>query len=210
MHDLVIRGGFLVDGTGAPGRQADVAVDDGTITEVAEAGAIGRRVATTTIDAEGLLVTPGWVDVHTHYDGQASWDPFLTPSSWHGVTTVVMGNCGVGFAPAAPDRHEWLIELMEGVEDIPGTALTEGMSWEWESFEEYLDALDARHYAIDVGTQVAHGPVRGVRDGRAGRGERTRHRHRHRGDGRDRRTWAAGRRVGLFDLAHTDPPVEVG
>ena len=127
MHDLVIRGGFLVDGTGAPGRQADVAVDDGTITEVAEAGPIGRRAATTTIDADGLLVTPGWVDVHTHYDGQASWDPYLTPSSWHGVTTVVMGNCGVGFAPAAPDRHEWLIELMEGVEDIPGTALTEGI-----------------------------------------------------------------------------------
>jgi N-acyl-D-aspartate/D-glutamate deacylase len=106
-------------------------------------------------------VTPGWVDVHTHYDGQASWDPFLTPSSWHGVTTVVMGNCGVGFAPAAPDRHEWLIELMEGVEDIPGSALAEGITWQWESFEEYLDALDARHYAIDVGAQVAHGPVRG-------------------------------------------------
>ena len=131
-------------------------------------GTIGRRAGTATIDAEGLLVTPGWVDVHTHYDGQASWDPFLTPSSWHGVTTVVMGNCGVGFAPAAPDRHEWLIELMEGVEDIPGTALTEGMSWEWESFEEYLDALDARHYAIDVGTQVAHGPVRGYVMGERG------------------------------------------
>ena len=108
----------------------------------------------------GLLVTPGWVDVHTHYDGQASWDPFLTPSSWHGVTSVVMGNCGVGFAPAAPDRHEWLIELMEGVEDIPGTALTEGITWDWESFEGYLDALDARQYVIDVGAQVAHGPVR--------------------------------------------------
>jgi N-acyl-D-aspartate/D-glutamate deacylase len=105
-------------------------------------------------------VTPGWVDVHTHYDAQASWDPFLTPSSWHGVTSVVMGNCGVGFAPAAPDRHEWLIELMEGVEDIPGSAMTEGITWAWESFEEYLDALDARRYAVDVGAQVAHGPVR--------------------------------------------------
>jgi N-acyl-D-amino-acid deacylase len=165
MHDLVIRGGFLVDGTGAPGRLADVAVTDGVIVEVVDAqtggiDASGIGPAHRTVDATGLLVTPGWVDIHTHYDGQASWDPFLTPSSWHGVTSVVMGNCGVGFAPAAPDRHEWLIELMEGVEDIPGSALTEGISWEWESFEEYLDALDARHYAIDVAAQVAHGPVR--------------------------------------------------
>ncbi len=162
MHDLVIRGGFLVDGTGRPGRLADIAVDDGVITAVIDADSgddIGgaRRV----VDATGRLVTPGWVDIHTHYDGQASWDPFLTPSSWHGVTTVVMGNCGVGFAPAAPDRHEWLIELMEGVEDIPGSALTEGISWEWESFEEYLDALETRPYVIDIGAQVAHGPVRG-------------------------------------------------
>ncbi len=117
--------------------------------------------ATREIDADGLLLTPGWVDVHTHYDAQASWDPYLTPSSWHGVTTAVMGNCGVGFAPAAPDRHEWLIELMEGVEDIPGSAMTEGITWEWESFEEFLDALDARHYALDLGAQIAHGPVRG-------------------------------------------------
>jgi N-acyl-D-amino-acid deacylase len=159
MHDLVIRGGFVVDGTGRPGRVADVAVSDGVIVAVTEPGTdIGeaRRV----VDATGRLVTPGWVDVHTHYDGQASWDPFLTPSSWHGVTTVVMGNCGVGFAPAAPDRHEWLIELMEGVEDIPGTALTEGLTWDWESFEDYLDALDRREFVIDIGTQVAHGPVR--------------------------------------------------
>ena len=106
-------------------------------------------------------MTPGWVDIHTHYDGQASWDPFLTPSSWHGVTTVVMGNCGVGFAPAAPDRHEWLIELMEGVEDIPGTALTEGLTWDWESFEDYLDALDVRQFVIDVGAQVAQGGAGG-------------------------------------------------
>jgi len=162
MHDLVIRGGFLVDGTGRPGRLADVAVDDGVITAVVDADSgddIGP--ATRLVDATGKLVTPGWVDIHTHYDGQASWDPYLTPSSWHGVTTVVMGNCGVGFAPAAPDRHEWLIELMEGVEDIPGSALTEGISWDWESFEDYLDALDGRSYVIDIGAQVAHGPVRG-------------------------------------------------
>ena len=143
MHDLVIRGGLVVDGTGAPGRIADVVVNDGIVTAVVDADS-GEESgdATRVVDATGKLVTPGWVDIHTHYDGQASWDPFLTPSSWHGVTTVVMGNCGVGFAPAAPDRHEWLIELMEGVEDIPGTALTEGLTWDWESFEEYLDALD--------------------------------------------------------------------
>jgi N-acyl-D-amino-acid deacylase len=167
MHDLVIRGGFLVDGSGAPGRYADIAVSDGIITDVVDVPSGGRTdsvseigEALRVVDATGLLITPGWVDVHTHYDGQASWDPFLTPSSWHGVTSVVMGNCGVGFAPAAPDRHEWLIELMEGVEDIPGTALTEGITWDWESFEAYLDALDSRRYAIDVGAQVAHGPVR--------------------------------------------------
>jgi N-acyl-D-amino-acid deacylase len=166
MHDLVIRGGFLVDGSGGPGRLADIAVSDGVITAVIDVAGLepgsqsGIGDADRVVDATGLLVTPGWVDVHTHYDGQASWDPYLTPSSWHGVTSVVMGNCGVGFAPAAPDRHEWLIELMEGVEDIPGTALTEGITWDWESFEGYLDALDAREYVIDVGAQVAHGPVR--------------------------------------------------
>ena len=156
MHDLVILGGTVVDGTGSPARRADVAVDNGLITVVGEVHASGRR----TIDATGLLVTPGFVDVHTHYDAQASWDPYLTPSSWHGVTTAVMGNCGVGFAPAAPDRHEWLIEMMEGVEDIPGAALTEGIQWSWETFPEYLDALDDRQYVIDIGTQVPHGAVR--------------------------------------------------
>ena len=159
MHDLVIRDANLVDGTGSPSRMADVAVSDGLVSEVAAPGEVGsgrREIA-----ADGLMLTPGWVDVHTHYDAQASWDPFLTPSSWHGVTSVVMGNCGVGFAPAAPDRHEWLIELMEGVEDIPGSAMTEGITWQWESFEEFLDALDARRYAIDLGAQIAHGPVRG-------------------------------------------------
>jgi N-acyl-D-aspartate/D-glutamate deacylase len=156
MHDLIIKGGTLVDGTGAPRRMADVAVDSGRITDVGTIRGGSHRV----IDADGLLVTPGWVDIHTHYDGQATWDPELAPSSWHGVTTLVMGNCGVGFAPAAPDRHEWLIGLMEGVEDIPGTALAEGIEWEWETFPEYLDALERRHWTVDVGTQVPHGAVR--------------------------------------------------
>ena len=166
MHDLVIRNANLVDGSGAPARPADVAMADGLVTEVTEAG--GAGAARRDIDADGLLLTPGWVDVHTHYDAQASWDPYLTPSSWHGVTSVVMGNCGVGFAPAAPDRREWLIELMEGVEDIPGSAMTEGITWDWESFPEFLDALDARRYAIDLGAQVAHGPVRGYVMGERG------------------------------------------
>ena len=160
MHDLVVRNGTVVDGTGAPARVADVAVDGGRIAEVAPPGALGTADATRTIDAEGLLVTPGWVDVHTHYDGQATWDEVLAPSAWHGVTTLVMGNCGVGFAPARPDRRDWLIGLMEGVEDIPGTALSEGIHWEWETFPEYLDALERRRWTVDVGTQVAHGAVR--------------------------------------------------
>ncbi|HEX3795355.1 MAG TPA: amidohydrolase family protein [Acidimicrobiales bacterium] len=156
MHDLIIRGGTLVDGTGGPPRVADVAIDDGLFSEVGTVTGPARR----TIEADGLLVTPGWVDIHTHYDGQATWDPILAPSSWHGVTTLVMGNCGVGFAPAAPDRHDWLIGLMEGVEDIPGAALSEGMNWEWETFPEYLNALERRQWTVDVGTQVPHGAVR--------------------------------------------------
>jgi N-acyl-D-aspartate/D-glutamate deacylase len=157
MHDLVIRGGTVVDGTGAPARTADVAVDRGQVTKV---GSLNGEQASRVIDADGLLVTPGWVDIHTHYDGQATWDEVLAPSSWHGVTTIVTGNCGVGFAPARPDRHEWLIGLMEGVEDIPGSALAEGMTWEWETFPEYLDALSQRKWTVDVGTQIAHGAVR--------------------------------------------------
>src|SRR5450432_686794 len=156
MHELIVRGGTLVDGTGAEPRTADVAIDDGVISDVGDLTASATR----TIDADGLLVTPGWVDIHTHYDGQATWDEVLAPSSWHGVTTLVMGNCGVGFAPVRPDRHDWLIGLMEGVEDIPGTALAEGMTWNWESFPEYLDALDRRKWTVDVGTQIAHGAVR--------------------------------------------------
>jgi N-acyl-D-aspartate/D-glutamate deacylase len=157
MHDLVIRGGRVVDGTGAPARTADVSIDRGQITGV---GSFAGEAASRTVDADGLLVAPGWVDIHTHYDGQATWDEVLAPSSWHGVTTVVTGNCGVGFAPARPDRHEWLIGLMEGVEDIPGSALAEGMHWEWETFPEYLDALAQRKWTMDLGTQIAHGAVR--------------------------------------------------
>ncbi len=156
MHDLVIRGGTIVDGTGAKPFVGDVAIDGDRIAAVGKVDAKGRQE----IDASGLVVTPGWVDIHTHYDGQATWDPVMAPSSWHGVTTAIMGNCGVGFAPVRPDQHGFLIELMEGVEDIPGSALHEGIDWKWESFPEYLDALEAKPRAIDIGTHVPHAPVR--------------------------------------------------
>ena len=156
MYDLVIRKGTIIDGSGDARFIADIAVSDGKIVKVGEVQESGQRE----IDAAGLLVTPGWVDVHTHYDGQATWDPVLAPSSWHGVTTVVMGNCGVGFAPVKPEDRAFLIELMEGVEDIPGAALSEGIDWQWESFPEYLDALAAFPRAIDVATQVPHGAIR--------------------------------------------------
>lgn len=156
MHDLVIRGGAIVDGTGAARFVADVAVDGGIVTAIGQISATGREE----IDATGKVVAPGFVDIHTHYDGQATWDSEMAPSSWHGVTTVVMGNCGVGFAPAKKDKHDWLIGLMEGVEDIPGTALAEGMTWDWETFPEYMDALERRPRTIDVATHVPHGAVR--------------------------------------------------
>ena len=154
--DLIIRNGTIVDGTGHERFTGDIAIKDGLIAQVGEV----RGDAADEIDAGGKIVTPGFVDIHTHYDGQATWDQEMAPSSWHGVTTVVMGNCGVGFAPAHPDRHNWLIGLMEGVEDIPGTALAEGMKWNWETFPEYLDALEELPRTIDVGTHVPHGAVR--------------------------------------------------
>ena len=160
MIDLIVRNANLVDGSGAPARPADVLIDDGRVVAVDDAGSSSGTDARRVVDAEGRLVTPGFVDVHTHYDAQATWDPYVTPSSWHGVTTVVMGNCGVGFAPAAPDRHGWLIDLMEGVEDIPGSAMTEGIEWAWTTFPEYLDALDGRPRVLDVGAQIGHGPLR--------------------------------------------------
>jgi N-acyl-D-aspartate/D-glutamate deacylase len=156
VHDLVIRNGTVVDGRGGRPVLADVAVDDGRITAVGTVTHPGREE----LDATGLAVTPGFVDVHTHYDGQVTWDPLLTPSLWHGVTTVVMGNCGVGFAPAAPDRHDWLIGLMEGVEGIPGVSLREAIHWDWQSVPEYMDALDRIPRALDVAVQVPHGAVR--------------------------------------------------
>jgi N-acyl-D-aspartate/D-glutamate deacylase len=168
VHDLVIRGGTVVDGTGAPRFVADVAIDGGLITAVGPDVGDGKAE----IDAAGRIVAPGWVDIHTHYDGQATWDQEMAPSSWHGVTTVVMGNCGVGFAPARPDKHDWLIGLMEGVEDIPGTALSEGMTWNWETFPEYLDELERLPRTVDVGVHVPHGAVRAyVMDDRGARND---------------------------------------
>jgi len=165
MFDIIIRGGTIVDGTGAAPVVADIAITDGRIVEVA-AVVIGE--AREEIAANGLLVTPGFIDIHTHYDGQVSWDTLLEPSSAHGVTTVVVGNCGVGFAPVRPGKEEWLVQLMEGVEDIPGTALHEGINWEWETFPEYLDAIDKRRYAVDVAAYVPHGAVRGYVMGERG------------------------------------------
>jgi N-acyl-D-aspartate/D-glutamate deacylase len=165
MYDLKITGGTIVDGTGSEPFVGDIAVTDGKVVAVGDAV---DGEATTTIDATGRIVTPGFVDVHTHYDGQVTWDDELNPSAGHGVTTVVMGNCGVGFAPVKPGKEEWLIQLMEGVEDIPGSALTEGMTWGWETFAEYLDVLEKRELSIDVGTQVPHGAVRGYVMGERG------------------------------------------
>ena len=175
MFDLKIIGGTVVDGTGTDRYYADIGIKDGLIVDVVRRGAdasdtSGLKAAESgeTIDATGHVVAPGFVDIHTHYDGQVTWDNSLEPSSGHGVTTVVTGNCGVGFAPVRPGREEWLIELMEGVEDIPGTALTEGITWGWESYPEYLDAIGNQKFAIDVGSQVAHGAIRAYAMGERG------------------------------------------
>ena len=156
MFEMIIRNGTVIDGTGRDRFVSDIGINDGKIVKIGNIKESSNNI----IDAENKLVTPGWVDVHTHYDGQATWDPILAPSSWHGVTTVVMGNCGVGFAPVKPKDRDFLIELMEGVEDIPGAALSEGINWQWESFPEYLDALESFPRAIDVATQVPHGAIR--------------------------------------------------
>jgi len=156
MYDLVIRAGTVADGTGAPTRTADVAIDNGIVVAVGEVDTPGVRE----IDADGALVTPGWVDIHTHYDGQVTWDPQVSPSGWHGVTTVVTGNCGVGFAPVRPGQRDFLIGLMEGVEDIPGAALDEGMTWNWESFGEYLDEVERYDRVLDVAALMPHGALR--------------------------------------------------
>jgi N-acyl-D-amino-acid deacylase len=171
VFDLKITGGTVVDGTGADRFAADVAVKDGRIVEIRRRGGGDAPLegdAAETIDATGKVVAPGFVDIHTHYDGQVSWDSGLAPSSHHGVTTVVMGNCGVGFAPVRPGHEDWLIGLMEGVEDIPGAALTEGITWGWESYPEYLDVVEKQHYAVDVGSQIAHGAVRAYAMGERG------------------------------------------
>ena len=155
-YDLIVRNGTIVDGTGAAPFQADVAVKDGIIAAVGNVDGTAARE----IDAKGKLVTPGFVDIHTHYDAQAVWDSHMTPSSLHGVTTVVMGNCGVGFAPCKPEDRETLIELMEGVEDIPGAVMHEGLEWTWESFPEYLDALEGKARDVDVCALLPHSAVR--------------------------------------------------
>ena len=155
MYDTIIRGGSVIDGTGAAARTADVGISGDRIAEIGRITAPAKR----TLDADGLTVAPGWVDIHTHYDGQVCWDTELAPSSWQGVTTILMGNCGVGFAPVRPDGHDFLISLMEGVEDIPGTALHEGVKFNWESFPQYLDAID-KDFALDVGAQLPHGALR--------------------------------------------------
>src|SRR6201997_4922025 len=156
MHDIVIRGGNIIDGTGKAAFAGDVAIDGGRITAVGAKQGPGKRE----VDANGLLVTPGWVDVHTHSDGQALGDPLIPPSSWHGVTTVMFGNCGVGFAPVKKEHHGALMDLMEGVEEIPNPVLAAGLTWEWESFPEFMDALERRPRTIDIAAQSAHLPLR--------------------------------------------------
>ena len=205
MRDLLIRNGRIVDGTGRAAYESDLAIDGGRIT------AIGRTLndkARQVIDANGAIVTPGFVDIHTHYDGQATWDDQLEPSASHGVTTVIAGNCGVGFAPVRPGGQAELVELMEGVEDIPGIALYEGIEWSWETFPQYLDLLDQKRWSMDVGTHVPHGAVRVYVMGERGVAERSVHRARHRARWPRSPRCNFSRRVGIFHVAHPRPSVD--
>ena len=156
MHELVVRNARIIDGSGSPEFSGDLAVSEGRITSVGKVDGLSQRE----LDVDGQLLLPGWVDIHTHYDGQATWDPEMTPSSWHGVTTAVFGNCGVGFAPVRPGTEEFLINLMEGVEDIPGTVLAEGIDFSWQSYPEYLDVLESMPRVMDIGSQIPHGALR--------------------------------------------------
>ncbi len=204
--DLVIRSGTVIDGTGAAPRTADVAIADGRIVEVGSVGAKGRRE----IDADGAVVAPGFVDIHTHYDGQATWDERLQPSSGHGVTTVVSGNCGVGFAPVRPGDRETLVELMEGVEDLPGTVLHEGLSWEWETIADYLDALERRRYRHRRRRPGVPRARASLRDGAAGCRSRAGLTRRDRRDGSLGGRGHPRRRARLHDLADVEPSDQPG
>ena len=200
--DLVIRGGTVADGKGGELFEADVAISGGRITEVGKVAAKGKEE----IDAKGKLVAPGFVDVHTHYDGQVTWSQDITPSSQNGVTTAIMGNCGVGFAPCRPADHIRLIQLMEGVEDIPEPVLSAGIPWAWESFPDYMEWLSKRNFDMDIGAQLPHAALARLRDGRARRAPRSRNARGQQGDGGARRRRRAIRRAGLLDLAHPQPP----
>ena len=200
--DLVIRGGTIADGNGGDLFEADVAITGGRITEVGKVAAKGKEE----IDARGKLVTPGFVDVHTHYDGQVTWSQDITPSSQNGVTTAIMGNCGVGFAPCRPADHVRLIQLMEGVEDIPEPVLSAGIPWAWESFPDYMEWLSKRSFDMDIGAQLPHAALRVYVMGERGARPRSRDAGGQPRDGGAGRRRRARRRAGLLDLAHPQPP----
>ena len=200
--DLVIRGGTIADGKGGELFEADVAITGGRITEVGKVAAKGKEE----IDAKGKLVTPGFVDVHTHYDGQVTWSQDITPSSQNGVTTAIMGNCGVGFAPCRPADHVRLIQLMEGVEDIPEPVLSAGIPWAWESFPDYMELAVEAEFRHGYRRAIAACGAARLRDGRARRAPRSRNARGQQGDGGARRRRRAVRRARLLDLAHPQPP----
>ena len=200
--DLVIRGGTVADGKGGELFEADVAISGGRITEVGKVAAKGKEE----IDAKGKLVAPGFVDVHTHYDGQVTWSQDITPSSQNGVTTAIMGNCGVGFAPCRPADHVRLIQLMEGVEDIPEPVLSAGIPWAWESFPDYMEWLSKRSFDMDIGAQLPHAALRVYVMGERGARRDPVNARGQQGDGGARRRRGAIRRARLFDLAHAQPP----